>query len=50
MIRINVSKMNTLKVTEEEMQSRLGIGKVGFLGQVDILLKFREQSWEIGMS
>lgn len=50
MISINVSKMNTLKVTEEEMRSRLGIGKVGFLGQVDILLKFREQSWKIGMS
>ena len=47
MIRINISKMNALNVTEEEMRSRLGIGKVGFLGQVDILLKLREQSWEI---
>lgn len=32
MIRININKVNALKVTEEEMQSILGISNIGFLG------------------
>lgn len=33
-IKINVSEINALKVTAEEIQPSLGIVKVGFLGQV----------------